>query len=303
LTIAGCFHCGEDECLKHFGFKAEGIVIPFHDMNGSPIMEANRPFARLRLYDATDSQKYHQRRGSGIHVYLPHTFATMPKGSRVFLVEGEFKALSLAEAGYAAVGLCGFTGAALRITGDVDRDHVLHPELVAVLEMHKPAQVIFLGDADVVLNAQFAVEAAKLRRLLFGSKKFSFIHRLTVAKLALDGSKGVDDLRQETNGAFKECFEAILASAYDVPAKITAAELFALLLKQEKAPVQRLVANQNHEGTRARIKLLQSTGQLWNTVAAPLELKPLLADLFAVSKTEVASLVRAATVGQQGEAA
>ena len=195
LVKAGCVHVGENDCLKTFGFRAEGIGIPFRHANGSPIMHNDWPFVRVRLYHATDSQKYHQREKSGNHVYVPPPFAQSLKGSRLFLVEGEFKALALAEAGYTALGLCGFTGAARSLTGaDGERSHQLHDELVDLLKMHQPAQVIFLGDSDIVLNAQFAVESAKLRKLLFASKQFQFVERFTVAKLPLGGTKGIDDL-------------------------------------------------------------------------------------------------------------
>lgn len=99
LERAGCHHVGHDECARLYGFRAEGIAIPFADVNGSAITDTGRPFARVRLYEATDDQKYHQRPGSGIHVFVPHTFGKSAKSSRLILVEGEFKALALVEAG------------------------------------------------------------------------------------------------------------------------------------------------------------------------------------------------------------
>jgi hypothetical protein len=60
LIQAGCAHIGAEECVSRYGFRAEGIAIPFHHANGSPIMDNDRPFARVRLYHATDTQKYHQ---------------------------------------------------------------------------------------------------------------------------------------------------------------------------------------------------------------------------------------------------
>jgi hypothetical protein len=293
LVKAGCVHVGENDCLKTFGFRAEGKAIPFRHANGLPMMVNDRPFARVRLYHATDSQKYDQRKDSGNHIYVPPTFAQSPKGSRLILVEGEFKALALAEAGYTALGLCGFTGAARSLTrADGGRSHQLHDELVELLKMHQPAQVIFLGDSDVVLNAQFAVESAKLRPLLFAPKQFQFVERFTVAKLPLDGAKGIDDLRAEKGDAFTDCFEAILTNAYDVPAKATGTEVFVTLLNREIEIARRLISQEGHEGSRARIRLLQSAAQLWKETSAPLELKPLLAEVLGIAKSEVTSLVR-----------
>ncbi len=300
LTAAGCAHVGENECLKSFGVRAEGIAIPFRHANGSPIMVNGLPFARVRLYSPTDSQKYTQRKETGIHIYIPPTFVQSSKGSRLILVEGEFKSLALGEAGYTALGLCGFTGAARTLTGaDGERSHALHDELVELLKMHQPAQVVFLGDSDVVLNAQFAVEAAKLRPLLFASKQFQFVQKFTVAKLPLDGLKGIDDLRFEEGDAFTDCFEAILSNGYEVPAKASSTEIFVTLLKREIEAVKRLVSDQGHEGFRDRTRLLQSAAQLWNESSAPLYLKPLLADVLGVSKTEVAGLAKDAANKKQ----
>jgi hypothetical protein len=303
LTVAGCSHVGENDCLKNFGFRAEGIAIPFRHINGSPLMDGERAFARVRLYDASESQKYHQRPGSGIHVYVPPTFAQSPKGSRLTIVEGEFKSLALAEAGYAALGLCGFTGAARTLTGaDGDRSHALNEELFDLLKMHQPAQVVFLGDSDVVLNAQFAIEAAKLRRLLFASKQFQFVKRFTVAKLPQNGAKGIDDLRAEKGDAFTDCFEAILSNGYDVPAKATNTEVLVVMIRRENEAVKRLVSGQGHEGSRARTRLLQSAAQLWNELGAILELKPLLAEVLGVPKKEVAGLIKDAATERKERA-
>lgn len=300
LAGAGCHHVGADECVKRYGFRAEGIAIPFHDANGSPIMDSDRPFTRVRLYHATDDQKYHQRPGSGVHVYIPPTFAKSSKGSRLILVEGEFKALALAEAGYTALGLCGFNGAARTTTGaNRERDHALNDELVDLLKIHQPAEVVFLGDADVVWNAHFAVEAAKLRRILFASKQFHFLERFTVAKLPFAGPKGADDLRAQKGEGFNECFDSILSNGYEVPAKASATEIFVALLNREKKSVKRLVAKQDHEASRARVRLLQSAGQIWNETGARLELKPLIADLLNLKPSEVAGLVKDAAAKKQ----
>ncbi len=302
LSQAGCAHIGSEECVSRYGFRAEGIAIPFCHANGSPIMDNDRPFARVRLYHATDTQKYHQRPGSSIHIYIPPTFTQSPKSSRLILVEGEFKSLALAETGYTALGLCGFTGAARSINGaNGERDHTLHDELIELLKMHQPAEIIFLGDADVVLNAHFALEVAKLRGMLCGSRLLPFIQKLTVAKLPLDGPKGVDDLRGDIGARFNESFDMILSNGYDVPTKASATEVFTTLLRREIEAVRRLLAQQDHEGSRAKTRLLQSAEQLWGERGARLDLKPLLADALGVSKTEVAGLVNDAAACKNHE--
>ena len=84
-------------------------------MNRHPIIDNGKPFARVRLYAPTEAQKYHQRAGSGTHIYVPHNFGELPRSSTLVLAEGEFKALSLSEAGFAALGLCGISGAMLNM--------------------------------------------------------------------------------------------------------------------------------------------------------------------------------------------
>jgi len=299
LCRAGCAHVGEDECARLYGFAAAGIAIPFRRADGAPLMEGERPFARVRLYDPTDHQKYHQKRGSGVHIYIPPTFTEMPRGSTMMLVEGEFKALALAEAGFVALGLCGLTGAAGTVAGaDGERRHALNPELVELLESCQPAIVIFLGDADVAMNAQFAVEAAKLRRLLGGSKRLTFVKQVLVCKPPLGGPKGVDDVRSEKAEGFCDWFNALLAQALDVPAKASGSEVFCDMLKREAAEVKALLSAGDHDARLARTKLLRSAAQLWTEPGAKLDLAPLLCDALGVSKTGVGGLIRDAAASR-----
>ncbi|PWU13306.1 MAG: hypothetical protein C5B50_19535 [Verrucomicrobia bacterium] len=301
LIAAGCFHCGEADSLKTYGFKAEGIAIPFHTLEGNDLTDNGKPFARVRLYHATDSQKYHQKPGSGVHIYIPHTFAQTPKGSRLPLVEGEFKALALAEGGYAGLGLSGITGAARTITnGESKTDHALHEELAHLLEHHQPAEVIFLGDADVVLNWQFSAEAAKLRRLLFGSRRYRFIEKFTVIALPFDGPKGVDDLCAAKGEAFKDCFESIISSGYSPPEKASAVEIFCCLLKRELERVRvAFTGDDEHKAHSSRVKLLQSAARLRRESGAMLLLRPLLTDLLNVKDRELDRMVRDAGEQEQ----
>jgi putative DNA primase/helicase len=296
LLSADCAHIGDDECIQRYGFFAAGIAIPFRSVTGSPIMVNDRPFARVRLYDETENQKYSQRAGSGVHIYVPPNFKTLPRHSTLIVVEGEFKAAALGEAGYAALGMCGITGAVSTLTrADGERIHRLNKELVELLEFHQPASVVFLGDADVVLNAQFAVEAAKLRKLICETKRFVFVKRVAVAKPPLDGPKGVDDCRQHYGSDFEAWFDGLLGNEYEVPPKVTAVEVFGALLRQEAEQLKTLLKAEGHEGSRARFRLLQSAAQLWHEPAAKLELSALLCGLLGVTKTELSGLVKDAT--------
>jgi hypothetical protein len=293
LLAAGCHHVDENECVRLYGFKAAGIAIPFRAMRGEPILDADKSFCRVRLYDETDSQKYSQRRDSGAHIYIPPGFKDRIKGSTLILVEGEFKALALDEAGYCAVGLCGINGAAGTVKhegGEIT--HQLHEELVLILEFHRPSTVEFAGDGDVLFNALFASEAAKLRRLICGSKRFVWVEKLLTIKPPCDGPKGFDDCRVVQGEQFNTWFDGLLQSALDIPAKATAAEIFFDLLNREKERAGKLISSSGQEARMARRKLLQSSAHLWGDPAAKLELQPLLMELLDVTKGELASLIR-----------
>ena len=267
LARAGCHHVGSDECAQLYGCRAEGIAIPFRTLTGEPITDNAKPFARIRLYDATEAQKYHQRSGSGTHIFIPHNFRDLPRSANLILTEGEFKAASLSEAGFCAVGLCGISGA-MRNT---DGEPKLHDELVNVLEFHQPAKVLFLGDSDAVLSSDFSREAAKLHKTLFASKRFLFVQEVRAAICPLDGPKGVDDVRDAMGEQFNAWFESLIESAFVVPSKASPAEIFCALLRRENERVQAAVTGDDHDGHRSMVKLLQSAGRLQRETGAMLK--------------------------------
>jgi hypothetical protein len=292
LTTAGCSHIDENGCARLYGFKAAGIAIPFRTMRGEPILDGEKPFARVRLYDATDNQKYHQRPDSGVHIYIPPGFAETVKGSILVLVEGEFKAAALSEAGRAALGLCGLTGAVRTITQGNERSHVLNDELAALIQAHRPATVVFLGDADVVFNSQFSAEVAKLRKLLCGSRQLSFVEKVLAVKCPLEGPKGVDDCRKKQGENFPTWFDALVSGGLEVPSKATPAEVFCMLLRRESEAVRTAVSGDDHDSHQNRVHLLQSAGRLQAETGAMLLLKPLLAGLLKVKETALAKMIK-----------
>lgn len=296
LTRAGCHHVGADECVQLYGCRAEGAAIPFRDLDGQMITDNGKPFARVRLYEASDSKKYHQRAGSGTHIYIPPNFHDLPRCSTLVMTEGEFKGLSLAEAGFAAVGLCGISGAMRNVNGEAR----LHDELVKVLEFHKPARVLFLGDSDAVLNSDFAREASKLRKILFESKRFSFVQELRVAVCPLGGPKGADDVREARGTEFVLWFTTLADNGFLVPSKATPIDIFCALLRRESDRVRAVITSgDEHEGHHNRVKLLQSARRLRHESGAMLALKPLLAELLNVKESMLAGMIRDA--GESGE--
>lgn len=288
LAAAGCHHVGGEECLNLYGFRAEGIAIQFHALDGNTVMDGDKPFARVRLYEPNESQKYYQRRDSGTHVYVPHTFRDAPHRSTLFVTEGEFKSLALAEAGFAAIGLCGINGAMRSMDGELR----LQPELVEVFEHHKPARVVFVGDSDTVLNSDFAREASKLREAIFATKRFNFIEELCVAVCPLDGPKGIDDVRGTNSEQFGALFGALVESAFLIPSKASPAEVFCALLRREAERVQAAIRGDGHEHQRNTMKLLHSAGRIQRETGAMLKLKPLLAEILNIAESRVGSMIK-----------
>jgi putative DNA primase/helicase len=288
LTLAGCHHVGADECVNLYGCRAEGIAIPFHSLDGQPIVDNEKPFARIRLYDGTPSQKYHQPGGSRTHIYIPHNFRALPRGATLVLTEGEFKALSLTEDGFAAIGLPGISGAMWNLDGEPR----LHDELVGVLEFHQPARVLFLGDSDAVLNADFSREAAKLHKVLFDSKRFSFVQELRVAVCPLGGPKGADDVRGAMGIEFNAWFTALSENAFVVPSKATPVEIFCAMLRRESEAVRTSIKGDGHDAHCNRVRLLQSAGRLQHETGAMLLLKPRLAGLLNVKDAALAKMIK-----------
>ena len=258
LALAGCHHVGAAQCVDRYGCRAEGIAIPFRSLDGQTVLDNEKPFARIRLYVGTQSQKYHQRADSGTHIYIPPNFQEQPRGATLLLTEGEFKALSLAEDGFAAIGLPGISGAIRNMDGEPK----LHDELVGVLEFHKPVRVLFLGDSDAVLNSDFSREAAKLHKVLFDSKRFSFVQELRVAVCPLGGPKGADDVRGAMVTKFNAWFTALAENAFVIPSKATPAEIFCALLRRESEAVRMSIKGDGHDAHRNRVRLLQSAGKL-----------------------------------------
>lgn len=300
LSAAGCHHVDEADCARLYGFKAAGIAIPFQTAHGETVTDGEKPFARVRLYHETDTQKYAQRSGSGVHVYIPPGFRDRVKGSTLILVEGEFKACALTEAGYAAIGLCGITGAARNVkAADGETTPQLNDELAEILKWHQPGTVVFAGDADVVLNSHFAIEIAKLRKLICGDRRFSSVKNLLVVKPPVDGPKGFDDCRAEHGENFNQWFDTLLSEGLEVEAKALPDEIFCALLRRERKPLRTMMTGEAINAHRLRVKLLQSATELWNKTGANLALKPLLAEILSVAATKISGLIRDAAENQK----
>ena len=155
------------------GQKFAGLYIPYG------VHVDGRPFGRLRLDVPEADRKYTQRAGSGVHPYFP-AMPGLDAQPDVVLVEGEFKAIALCEAGVRAIGISGFYGFA--------HEGAWCVRLSKHLEDHPAQRVLFLGDNDTALNFQFADAAVKLA-VLAGAVP------VVLPRIPLSMPKGVDDCR------------------------------------------------------------------------------------------------------------
>jgi hypothetical protein len=173
-------------------------------------------------------KKYHQTAGTTVHAYVTPGDYPQGAGTTLFLVEGEFKALALREAGFVAAGLSGFFGFALK------GGEVLTPELAEVIVTVKPERIYFIGDTDTAINYQFSLAAIRLAVLVAPVP-------VMLPRLPLDGpGKGVDDCREALGEGFIPWWTKVLAGAVPVEAGVAASSLAIELLWREQSAVGKL---------------------------------------------------------------
>jgi hypothetical protein len=136
----------------------------------------------------------------------------------LILTEGEFKCLSLFESGYTAIGLTG-----LYTYTNQNGVAKLLPEIPTAFDLATPEEIYFIGDSDTSTNLDFSRSA----HFLAGSLAPIPVR---LPRLALNGPKGVDDLKESTNGTFDQQFGAVLAAAISVAPKISFVALAEALL-------------------------------------------------------------------------
>ena len=160
LQRADICHIDAKVAFDRTGQPYSGLWIPYRNLDGTDMVHGGRPFGRIRMDVPKDKQKYHQEYDSPMRAYLPPGLASFHKGTPLYLIEGEFKALALVEAGFCAIGLSGPYGYGRQ------KCTVLLDEIKAVLGHLAPEQVYFVGDSDMCTNYQFADAAIKLHKLI-----------------------------------------------------------------------------------------------------------------------------------------
>jgi len=169
-------------------------------------------FSRWRLPEPRpNGQKYYQKPGTGVHLYLPpttfnHEVAPMfglPEHYAV-LLEGEFKMLALLELGVFAIGLPGIITYTKNKTTGIRQ---LLPELQTVLSQDEIEHVYFLGDADTYANYNF------MRNVAFLALAIRPI-QLWLPRIPLSGpGKGIDDCKEALGDKFETFFTNVIKEA------------------------------------------------------------------------------------------
>ena len=169
------------------------LRIPYYDREGRPTGHY-----RIRLKEVrANGQKYDQPAGSGVHVYFPHIPLSVCQ--RLWVTEGEFKALSMWESGNPTIGLPGLHC----YTRDGNGNPQILPALFDAIRFVQPTEIVFIGDADTILNIEyyrsahflataFPKVAVHLLQVPFGSPQ-----------------KGIDDLRGALDGKFSGRLEQL----------------------------------------------------------------------------------------------
>jgi Domain of unknown function (DUF3854) len=221
LRARGVRHVEAEEAKALLGFRPRGgglwIAYPSFGGGEGPLMVNGREYGRLRLDKPSGDTKYLAARESGAQLYVP----CGPLFEKELVIcEGEFKALSLCEAGIRAVAVGGVSSAMSggRLIADLEK---LLPKFPAI------RTVYFLGDGDTALNFEFSREAVKLARALPDGVE------LRLPRIPIGGRNGIDDCREEFGGEFQAFWEGIQAEAVEVGVEMDMSTLAAELLVRE----------------------------------------------------------------------
>jgi hypothetical protein len=244
LTRAGVRRVNADEAKALCDLAEAGLWLPYRNIDGTAIQDGGNDYGRLRLETPCDGKKYHQAFGTNVHAYLPPTTEASTAGNRdLFVIEGEFKSLALAEAGYPAIGISGFFGFSEK------GGEKLVPEMAAAIEYLRPATIYFCGDSDTALNYQFSVAAVRMAKLLQPMP-------VRLPRIPLNGpGKGADDCREVLKVEFENWWRKCVALAVVVKPDMEPASLAIELFEREQSAIPELAGAARSEAERRLVKL------------------------------------------------
>jgi hypothetical protein len=236
ISAAGVRSVSPFEAENLCGLRVAGFWIPYRTAEGNRVeRDGDGPhgFGRLRLFQADkDGRRYTQRKGSKPCGYVvANLLAPLLGQNTLVIVEGEKKALSLLDAGVAAIGIGGINLAM--------QDGQLVPGLREVMQGRPDgSRVLFLGDGDTSLLFSFSREAVKLAKTL---RDYS----VALPRIGLDGpGKGIDDVRAALGAeAFNAYWTTLTQTAEPVSPDDTPEALAVRLFKRESPETLKKAAN------------------------------------------------------------
>ncbi|MSU37331.1 MAG: DUF3854 domain-containing protein [Pedosphaera sp.] len=291
LVEAGVRDVEADEARALVGYGKRGLVIPYRTIAGEPLSFDGNPFFRLRLSDPTAKAKYLSPRGAGCQLYIPPLLrALLLPGCVLGIVEGEFKAMALVEAGFPCVGIGGISSACPK--NDAGEPELL-PALAALIVEVRPSRIAFIGDSDTALIADFSREAVKLAKL-------SSVP-VVLPRIALDApGKGPDDLREILAANFPAHWRTILDAAESVTSATKPSLLVVRLLRRE---VKALTCFDGDALDKARERLVKLGAAVHADPIAAAEVEQIAATALRMTKAVFRAAVKGRAVESKREAA
>ena len=234
------------EAFAATGYREPGILIPYFNAAGSALNVNNKEYARLRLSNPSSGAKYLSPASSGCQLYIPIGLrALLVSGSALGIVEGEFKAIALIEAGFPCVGIGGISSACPRNEAGAPE---LLPALAHLITEIRPVRIMFIGDSDTSLIADFSREAVKLAKLAGVP--------VALPRIPLGSpGKGPDDLRELWGAEFPARWQAILDAAEIVGSDTKPSALLVRLLERERTSLRKLDSYALNKARERIIKL------------------------------------------------
>ena len=279
------------EAFAATGYHEPGILIPYFNAAGSPLNVNGKVYARLRLSNSSSRAKYLSPAKSGCQLYIPVGLsALLVPGSALGIVEGEFKAIALIEAGFPCVGIGGISSACPQNEAGVPE---LLPALAHLIAEVRPVRIMFIGDSDTSLIADFSREALKLATLAGVP--------VVLPRIPLDApSKGPDDLREIWGTEFPARWKAILDGAEAVAPDTKPTALAVRLLRREADAFEKLDQDALQKAGQRLLKLAAS---IQGEPLAFAEVEQLAAKALRISKAVFHGAVKKHAENSKAEAA
>jgi Domain of unknown function (DUF3854) len=245
-------------------------------------------FKRWRLPSVrADGQKYHQEPGSGVYAYYPpgffphHHVADFGLADHsVVLIEGEFKALAMNEAGVYAIGIPSFTV----YQKDENGYRQLLDDLRRIFDHEGIKTIYFIGDADTATNFEFSRSAAFLARNAWQAKVF-------LPRIPFDAPKGIDDCKAAMGAQFGAFFTGLVKDAVVLDRNGDETALALLLFQREQERIKVLL-EKDFARQSTRIVRLVSAALFCGRTAASAQLRKAAAKLLAIGLRDLDEAIK-----------